>query len=104
MRLPLPALLAAALLSPAAPAPAQTEDWMLAGREGGCFPIHSLRRKLPELPDVRSPDALEAWLRSKGHAVTRKTHGPEMVGLDAPALGLHLMLIPARRCAASGRG
>lgn len=92
------ALLATALLIPSAPAPAQAEEWKLAGREGGCFPIHSLRRKLPELPDVRTPDALEAWLRGKGHAVTRTTHGPEMVGLDAPALGLHLMLIPARRC------
>lgn len=86
------------------PAPARAEDWMLAGREGGCFPISSLRRKLPDLPDLRSADALEAWLRSKGHAVTRKNHAPDLVGLDAPALGLHLMLIPAKRCAANGRG
>lgn len=100
-------LLRASLLLPAAlglasAAPA-AEDWMLAAREGGCHPISSLRRKLPELPDVRTPAALEAWLRTRGFALTRRDHGPEAVELEVPAAGLHLMLVPARRCQAAPR-
>lgn len=97
MRLVLALCLWASLSAAAAPA----GDWMLLGREGGCAPITSLRRKLPTLPELRSPDALAAWLRAQGHAVTRTEPAPGLVGVSVPALGLELLLTPASRCAAS---
>jgi hypothetical protein len=86
---------------------AAPEEWALAGREGGCAPIESLKRKWDDLPAVRNPDDFERWLRVKGLAFTRKAHGlgsaGEGVEFVVPAAGLALMMVPRRVCAATSR-
>ena len=49
------------------------EDWSLVGRHGECAPLRVLQRKLPDLPDVRSPEALAAYLDARRLRYSRRT-------------------------------
>ena len=83
--------------------PAAAQDWMLMGRHGECAPLSSLRRKLPEMLDVRSPDALAAYLDGRRIAYRRRDQplgATTVVEFQVPSAGLAIAVAPASVCAA----
>lgn len=90
-------LVVAPSLSPAA------EVWSLAAREGGCFPISTLERKLPDLPAVRDPQGFADYVQGKGWAFTQKPHvlgAGRAVEFTVPSQGLALMFVTIDLCIA----
>ena len=86
--------------------PATAEDWNLVGRHGECAPLASLKRKLPDMPDVRTPDDLAAYLDSKRMAYTRRTHSlgqATAVEFVVPEAGLAVLLAPESSCGRLGQ-
>lgn len=80
---------------------AATKEWKLMGRHGECVPIASLKRKLPDLPDIRSPDDLAAHLDLNRHKYTRNPlkSGPAVaVAFQVPDVGLAIILVESRHC------
>lgn len=79
------------------------EPWALAAREGGCFPIATLKRKLPDLPAVQDPQAFADYVRSKGWSYTQTPHrlgSGRGVEFTVPSQGLALMFVTSELCAA----
>jgi hypothetical protein len=73
-------------------------------REGGCHPIASLARRLPDLPEIRDPDGFERYLRARGWAYTHKTHAAgtgQAVEFVVESRGLALLFATRELCAAS---
>jgi hypothetical protein len=98
------ALVATAVTFTAVGQSSQAADpWSLAAREGGCFPIATLKRKLPDLPAVRDPQAFEAYVRAKGWAYTQTPHAISVgraIEFTVPSQGLALMFVTSELCAA----
>lgn len=44
-------------------------DWFLMSRHGECMEISSLKRKVPDLGDVRDPTAFVKLMHDKGYQV-----------------------------------
>jgi hypothetical protein len=104
------AALAAVLVSALAAGSAgaqSAEQWFLFGRHGGCSEIAELRRKLPDLPEVRDPGAFVAYLKAKGMKYTEKPHevpAGRAVEVQVPDAGLALLFATSQFCrSASGR-
>lgn len=77
--------------------------WQLLGRHGECAPIAALKRKLPDLPAISTPDELAAHLEAKRLKFTRSPlkGGPDgAVEFNVPDAGLAIVLVEARHCAA----
>ena len=80
---------------------AAAQDWSLVGRHGECAPIASLQRKLPDLPDVRTPQALLAHLDRKKLAYTTRTvtvAQGQWLEVQVPAAELAVVLAPQALC------
>jgi hypothetical protein len=94
-----------AMLFLAAPAPGQdAERWFLFGRHGGCSEIAELRRKLPDLPEVRDPRAFVAYLQSKGLKYAERTQQVPVgsaVEVQVPEAGLSLLFANGQFCRSS---
>ena len=83
-----------------------SDPWFLAAREGGCFPISTLERKLPDLPAVRDPQGFADYVQGKGWAFTQKPHAlgaGRAVEFTVPSQGLALMFVTRDLCIA-GQG
>lgn len=95
------ATIAAVITTPRASSAA--EPWALAAREGGCFPIATLKRKLPDLPAVQDPQAFADYVRSKGWPFKQTPHSlgtGRAVEFTVPSQGLALMFVTSELCAA----
>ena len=93
------------MLLPVVPALAQdAERWFLFGRHGGCSEIAELRRKLPDMPDIRDPRAFVAYLQAKGLKYTER---PQQVPVGSatevqvPEAGLSLLFANGQFCRSS---
>lgn len=76
-------------------------EWLLLSREGGCVPLDTLKRKLPELPSVQTPEAFEAYLKAAAVMYSRKVHaepGGSFNEFQVPSAGLSVVLVPRRQC------
>jgi hypothetical protein len=80
------------------------EAWFLFARHGDCFPIQSLKRELPDLPEVRDPEAFTRFLKGKGYQYSVRPQ-PLPVGqaveVHVPDQGLALMFVTAEHCQAA---
>ena len=47
-----------------------TERWLLMSRHGECADLGVLKRKVPDLGEVRDPGAFVSFMRQKGYEVT----------------------------------
>jgi len=54
----------------ALPTAQAAERWLLMSRHGECAEVGVLKRKVPDLGDVRDPDAFVRFMREKGYEVT----------------------------------
>jgi hypothetical protein len=96
IRLVLVAASAALLCSQAA-----AQDWSLFGRHGECAPISSLKRKLQDMPEVRTPEEFAAYLDLKRLKFTRQAHqavGGGAVEFQVPDAGLAVLFVPRQLC------
>ena len=92
----------AALLSGAIPTLAGAEEWALLAHEGGCFPIQSLKRRLPDLPAVGDLEAFQTYIQSKGWTFVRKPHSlpsGKAVEFAVESQGLALLFVTRELCA-----
>jgi hypothetical protein len=46
------------------------ERWFLMSRHGDCAEVGVLQRKVPDLGEIRDPDAFASFMRKKGYEVT----------------------------------
>ncbi len=94
-------LLAAAL----PPATAAASQWMLMSRHGECAEIAALERKIPDLGEVRDPEAFVNLMRARGHTVFAKgqlgTAG-RMVEVLVPDRQLSLIFVTEDACRPGG--
>ena len=96
-------VLAAGLLSSGATTAVAADKWFLMARHGECAEVSSLKRKVPDLGEVRDPVAFAALMRAKGHQVTTsdlpvpKGRAQEV---KVPAAGLFLVFVTAEVCQA----
>ena len=80
---------------------AAAQEWSLFGRRGECAPISSLKRKLNDLPEIRTPEEFSVYLESKRLKFTRKEHhaGPGgAVEFQVPDAGLAVVFVPRQLC------
>jgi hypothetical protein len=76
-------------------------QWLLMSREGDCSEIQVLKRKIPDLGDVRDPDSFVKLMRAKGLQVTsNEISGPKgkAVEVKVPEKELFLLFVPAASC------
>jgi hypothetical protein len=76
-------------------------QWMLMSREGDCNEIQVLKRRIPELGDVRDPDSFVKLMREKGYKVSSsEIPGPKgkAVEVKVPEKELSLVFVPAASC------
>lgn len=94
-----------ALLAAGLATAVHAEDWSLVGRHGECAPLRVLQRKLPDLPDVRSPEALAAYLDARRLRYSRRTVSigrAQAVEFEVAEVGLAVLLAPESACRSLG--
>lgn len=95
--------LMACLAFSGAPAAEAADKWFLMGRHGECAEVASLKRKVPDLGEVRDPVAFAAFMRAKGHMVTTNAL-PVPKGkaqeVNVPAAELFLVFVTGELCEA----
>ena len=92
---------AAALLGAAMAQPSVAGEWLLLSHEGECATLEALKRKLPSMPPIHTPDELEAYLKKGQLEYSRKVHTGEFGDLNefqVPAAGLSVVVVPRQQC------
>ena len=81
-------------------------EWLLMSRHGECVEVHSLKRKVPDLGDVRDPYAFIKLMRDKGHQVTVNdlpAPNGKAVEVTVPERELSLIFVAPEVCQQSGK-
>ena len=81
-------------------------EWFLMSRHGECAEIQSLKRKVPDLGDIRDPSAFIKMMRDKGYQVMLNevsTPNGKVLEVKVPERELYLMFVPPEVCQQSGR-
>ena len=63
-------MLGAAFLGCNGPAAVSEPQWFLMARHGECMEVEGLKRKVPDLSDIKDPYSFMKFMRQKGHTVT----------------------------------
>ena len=75
-------------------------------RHGECVELQSLKRKVPDLGEIRDPTAFVKLMREKGHQVIVNevsiSHG-KVVEVKVPERELSLIFVTPEVCQQSGR-
>jgi hypothetical protein len=80
---------------------ANAQEWSLLGRHGECAPISTLKRKLQDMPEIRTPDEFSVYLESKRLKFTRQVHqtgASAAVSFDVPDAGLAIVFVHRQQC------
>lgn len=81
--------------------PRDDQQWYLMARHGECMEINSLVRKLPDIGGVDTPDAVIAFMQSKGYKFIvgkPKELKGEVVFVNSPEKGLDLIFVMQSIC------
>lgn len=84
---------------------ALAQEWRLLGRHGERASISSLKRKLQDLPDVKTPNEFSAYLESKRLKFTRQVHRAGTSGaieFQVPDAGLAILFVNRQQCGQDG--
>ena len=87
-------------------AQADVLQWLLMAWHGECAEIQSLKRKVPDLGDVRDPATFIKFMRDKGYQVTVdevSTPKGKAVEVKVPERELFLMFVSPEVCQQCGR-
>lgn len=82
--------------------PVVAGEWLLLSRHGECAPLETLAHKLPSAQRLRTPDDLEAYLKTRHLKYSHKVHSVDSAELHefrVPAEGLSVVLVPRPQCA-----
>ena len=94
-------VLGAAFLGCVGPAPVSEQQWFLMARHGECMAVEGLKRRIPDLADIRDPYSFIKFMRQNGHAVA-STEMTEVKGkaveVKVPEKGLSLIFVTAEIC------
>ncbi|MEW5864099.1 MAG: hypothetical protein AB1773_10985 [Pseudomonadota bacterium] len=83
------------------------QRWYLMSREGTCFEIGSLKRKVTDLGDIANPDSFVRFMRAKGLDVVARqmpAGAGYAVEVNVPARGLALVFVTSEACRPAGAG
>jgi len=75
--------------------------WFLMSRHGDCAEIATIKRKIPELPNIEDPVAFSEYMRANGHAVSEQPLIAPDGGahqIDVPVLSLNLIFVQEALC------
>jgi hypothetical protein len=78
------------------------ERWLLFSRHGECAEVATLKRKVPDLGQINTPQAFVSFMRSKGLSVTSAPMalpGGQAHEVNVPALELSLVFVTSELCA-----
>ena len=81
------------------------QEWRLFGRHGEYASISSLKRKLQDLPEIKTPDEFSAYLASKRLKFTRQVHPAGTSGaieFQVPDAGLAIVFVNRQQCGQDG--
>lgn len=81
------------------------DAWFLMSRHGTCEDVEVLKRKVPDLGDVRDPDAFALLMQQQGYKVTStmiSVPRGAVRQVDVPDKGLYLMFVNADICKEMG--
>ena len=81
-------------------------EWFLMSRHGECVEVQSLKRKVPDLGEIRDPSTFAKLMRDKGYPVTVNevsTPDGKAVEVKVPERELSLMFVTPEVCQQSGR-
>ena len=81
------------------------DAWFLMSRHGTCEDVDILERNVPDLGDVRGPDAFAQLMQQQGYKVTSTIISvPRGAArqVDVPDKGLYLMFVNADLCKEMG--
>lgn len=84
---------------------ALAQEWRLLGRHGECASISTLKRKLQDLPEIKTPNEFSAYLESKRLKFTRQIHQAGTSGaieFQVPDAGLAILFVNRQQCAQDG--
>ena len=76
-------------------------QWFLMARHGECMEVEGLKRKVPDLADIKDPYSFIKFMRQKGHTVTSsemtKVKG-RAVEVKVPEKDLFLIFVTTELC------
>ena len=81
-------------------------EWLLMSRHGECVEVQSLKRKVPDLGEIRDPSVFAKLMRDKGYQVMMNevsTPKGKAVEAKVPERELSLMFVTPEVCQQSGR-
>jgi hypothetical protein len=81
-------------------------EWFLMSHHGECVEVQSLKRKVPDLGEIRDPTAFAKLMLGKGYQVTVNevsTRNGKAVEVKVPERDLALMFVTPEFCQQSGR-
>ena len=81
-------------------------EWLLMSRHGECVEVHSLKRKVPDLGDVRDPIAFAKLMRENGHQVIVNEVSilnGKAIEVKVPERELSLIFVAPEVCQQAGR-
>ena len=81
-------------------------EWFLMSRHGECMEIQILKRKVPDLGEIRDPSTFAKLMREKGYRVTvNEVSTPigKAMEVNVPEPELSLMFVTPEICQAGNR-
>ena len=94
-------MLGAVFLGCAGPVEVSEQQWFLMARHGECMEVEGLKRKVPDLADIKDPYSFIKFMRQKGHTVTfsemTEVKG-KAVEVKVPEKDLFLIFVTAELC------
>lgn len=83
-----------------------SSEWFLMSRHGECAEVQSLKRKVPDLGEIRDPTTFVKLMGDKGYRVTVNeitTLNGKAVEVKVPERELFLIFVTPEICQQSGR-
>ena len=84
----------------------ESSEWFLMSRHGECMEVQSLKRKVPDLGEIRDPSTFAKLMREKGYRVTvNEVSTPigKAMEVNVPEPELSLMFVTPEICQAGNR-
>ena len=94
-------VLVAACLGCTSPVAVSEPQWFLMARHGECMEVEGLKRKVPDLADIKDPYSFVKLMRQKGHTVTSSEMTEikgQAVEVKVPEKDLFLIFVTSELC------
>lgn len=82
---------------------ADSVKWFLMSRHGDCAEIATLRRKLPDMPEIDGPVSFSQYMAASGHIAVEQplqSNKDDFAQIDVETLSLSLIFMKETLCKA----